>query len=220
MNILNFDSPLMSFLSRVADLIMLNLLFIVCCIPIVTIGTSMSALYTVTLKMAKNEDGYMFKTFFTAFKRNFKISTILWLVALLVGTVIAIDYYVAMQITSAMKNILYVATSILIAFYALVMIYLFPYIARFENKIMDTLKNVLLISILNLPYSILLVVIIAAAVVATLYVNLSIVLPIWLLGGFSLIAFINSFIFRRVFVKYEPKDEASNDNSDNQQQSQ
>ena len=67
----SLDSPLMRFLSRLSDIFILNVLFLLCCIPVVTIGASATALYTVTLKMARNEESYITKGFFKAFKSNF-----------------------------------------------------------------------------------------------------------------------------------------------------
>ena len=75
----NMDSPVMRFLSRVCDLMILNLLCLICCIPIITIGASITALYSVTLKMVKGEETYIVKGFFHALKQNFKISTIMTL---------------------------------------------------------------------------------------------------------------------------------------------
>lgn len=60
----NMDSPVMRFLSRLCDLMILNILCLICCIPIVTIGASITALYSVTLKMVKGEDSYIAKGFF------------------------------------------------------------------------------------------------------------------------------------------------------------
>ena len=88
----NMDSPIMRFLSRVCDLIILNLLAIACCIPIVTAGASITALFSVTLKMVKGEESYIFKGFFKGFKENFKQSTIIWLILLVLGLFLFIDY--------------------------------------------------------------------------------------------------------------------------------
>ena len=92
MKFFNYDSPIMQFLSRLTDLFILNFLFLICSIPIVTIGASATALYSVTLKMAKNEESYIFSSFFRAFKNNFRHSTISWMILLLAGIVLWMDY--------------------------------------------------------------------------------------------------------------------------------
>ena len=84
----NLDSPLMSGLSKVADLIWLNILAFIFCIPVVTIGASITALNYVALKMVRNEDGYVTRAFFKSFKQNFKQATIIWLIMLLIFGVI------------------------------------------------------------------------------------------------------------------------------------
>ena len=83
MNIFNPDSPIMRFLSRLFDLIVLNALFIICCLPVVTIGASITAMYSVTLKMIRNEECYIVRGFFSSFKKNFKTATLLWIPILL-----------------------------------------------------------------------------------------------------------------------------------------
>lgn len=72
MKIFNLDSPFMQFLSKMTDLLLLNLVAGICCVPIVTIGASLTALNYVTLKMVRNEDCYIFKSYFKSFKENFK----------------------------------------------------------------------------------------------------------------------------------------------------
>ena len=209
MQIFSLDSPVMNFLSRIADLMILNLLFILCCLPIVTIGASTTALYSVTLKMAKNEESYIAKSFFQAFKDNFKFSTVSWLLGLLIAVIIVVDYNVSPQLSSPFSNILMFFITALTIFYLFEMLYLFPYIARFDNTFINTVKNAALISILNLPYTFLMIIILAAAVVISMFVSFSISGIVWILCGFSLIAYINSLLFRRIFSKYEMGPEES-----------
>ena len=91
-SLFNMDSPIMRFLSRVCDIMILNILCIVFCIPIITAGASVTAMYTVTLKMVRGEESYIFKGFLKAFKENLKQSTIIWLIMAAVGIFIYIDY--------------------------------------------------------------------------------------------------------------------------------
>ena len=71
------DNPVISGMSRIFDMMCLNVLWLVCSLPIFTIGASTTAMYTVMLKVVKNEEGYIVKGFFKAFKENFKKSTII-----------------------------------------------------------------------------------------------------------------------------------------------
>ena len=81
----NIDSPFYRTMGKIGDLLFANLLWLVCCLPIVTAGASTLGLFTVVNKMAAKEDYTVRTDFFKAFKRDFKQSTALWLVLLLAG---------------------------------------------------------------------------------------------------------------------------------------
>ena len=87
----NMDNKFFTVMGRVADLIMLNVVFLICCLPIVTIGASLTALHYVTLKMARNEESYIIRSFFKSFKQNFKQATIINLIMLLFGGLLYLD---------------------------------------------------------------------------------------------------------------------------------
>ena len=78
----NMDNKFFVFMGRIADLCMLNILCIVCCIPVITAGASLTALYYVTMKMVRNEESYIFRSFFKSFKQNFKQATVINLIML------------------------------------------------------------------------------------------------------------------------------------------
>lgn len=203
MRLLNLDSPLMQALTKLADLFILNILFILCCIPVITIGASLSALYTVTLKAAKNEESYITSSFFRAFKENFRISTLSWLIVLVIGIVLLLDFRASGFLPASLSIFTRAAAISLCIVYILIVTYLFPYIARFENTLKNSFKNAFLLSVAHLPYTFLLVLILVLAVVFTLFVNFQISGFLWFTIGFSGIAYLNSFIFRKIFAKFE-----------------
>lgn len=203
MSFFNLDSPVMQFLSRLADLIILNILFIICCIPIVTIGAATTALYTVTLKAVKNEESYITSSFFKAFKSNFKIGTLTWLIVLTVGIVLWADFRILTIMTSPIRKILQVFLLVMLFLFLIIELYLFPYIARFENTVFGSLKNAFLLAVAHLPYTMLLAAITVLAVLSTLYIDFRIIGFLWLVIGFSGLAYINSFFFRKIFAKFE-----------------
>ncbi len=92
--ILNPESPVMSFITKITYSAYLNLLWLVCCLPIVTAGASTTALFYVTLKVAKNEEGSLTKSFFHSFRENFRQATVIWLILLAVGIVLGVDGYI------------------------------------------------------------------------------------------------------------------------------
>lgn len=205
----NMDSPVMRFLSRVCDLMILNVMCILCCIPIVTAGASITALYTVTLKMVRGEESYIFKGFLKAFKENFKQSTIIGLIMTFIGIFVFIDYRAASLLPDKMSNVFRILIGALILVYLMVLVYIFPYTARFENNIKNIFKNSLLISILNLPWTLVLVAFPVILVIITFLSNATLVYGsmLWILLGFACVAYASSTILRNVFAKYEPSEE-------------
>lgn len=202
------DNVVMRALGKIGDMICLNVMWLICCIPIITIGASTTALYTVTLRMVKNEEGYIFRGFIKAFKSNFKQSTLIWLILLLLGIIWTVDFRVA-GLMPGMAGIILSAIFLALGFILLsVMIYIFPLTARYENGIKATFKNALILTVAKLPYTFLMVAIIVAAVFASLWSAFTLLfsLPLWLIIGGALIAWVNSYILRRVFVIFEGSD--------------
>ena len=202
------DNVVMRALGKIGDMICLNVMWLICCIPIITIGASTTALYTVMLRMVKNEEGYIFRGFLKAFKSNFKQSTLIWLILLLLGVVWTVDFRVA-GFMPGMAGIILSAIFLALGFILLsVMIYIFPLTARYENGIKATFKNALILTVAKLPYTFLMVAIVVAAVFASLWSAFTLLfsLPLWLFFGVSLIVWINSYILRRVFVVFENSD--------------
>lgn len=207
-NIFSLDGNVMGFLTKMADLLILNLIFLITCLPILTIGPALTALYSITLKMAKNEEAYIFKNFFLAFKKNFKISFFSWLIVLAVSILLYVDYRIIVLFTNL--HSLFLVLIFAIAFlFSLVVLFLFPYIARFENTLKQSFKNAAFMAIAALPYTLLLLLINAGFIAILLFVPLQYSLLICLLFIFSALAFAQSFVFRKVFARFEPKAEES-----------
>ena len=205
----SMDSPIMRFLSRVCDLIILNLLTIVCCIPIFTAGASITALFSVTLKMVKGEESYIVRGFFKGFKENFKQSTIMWLILLALGIIWTIDFRLLGYFPGMIQFVLKVIFTLIGFILLSTLIYVFPLTARYVNTVKATFKNALILTVAKLPYTLLMVVIVVAAVILSLW-NISmllIALPLWMLFGVSLVVWVNSWLLRRVFTIFEGEED-------------
>lgn len=201
----HLNSPLFKFLSRAVDIVILNFLFLLFCLPIITIGTSTAALYSVTIKMARNEENYIFRSFISSFKKNFTQSTVVWLIMLTAGFIIMADFYLLGNLNGVLRIFL---TSVLIIFgfvYLCILLFIFPYMARYENTIKKSLLNSLLIGISNFPYLLLLLILTVVPGIVVFSSSLGFLTGIYLgtFGGFSLLAFLNSYIIRKAFSKYE-----------------
>lgn len=210
MKVFNFEGPVFTFLSRLADLIWLNLLFIICCIPVVTIGAATTALYYVTLKMAKDEEGYITRSYFKAFRDNFVQATVIWLVFLAVIVVMFLDFRIA-QVgdmsaligSGRINDVVIVAVGVMAIILGMTLTYVFPLLARFDNTVVNTVKNAFLISIRHLPYTFLMMIIQAVPVVLIWFFPALLILVLIM---FSAVAYINSKFFRKIFVLYEGTD--------------
>lgn len=210
MKVFNFEGPVFTFLSRLADLIWLNLLFIICCIPVVTIGAATTALYYVTLKMVKDEEGYITRSYFKAFRDNFVQATVIWLVFLAVIVVMFLDFRIAkvgdmsaLIGSGRINDVVIVAVGVMAIILGMTLTYVFPLLARFDNTVVNTVKNAFLISIRHLPYTFLMMIIQAVPVVLIWFFPALLILVLIM---FSAVAYINSKFFRKIFVLYEGTD--------------
>ena len=200
------DSPVMAFLSRLADLIWLNLLTLICCIPVVTAGAAFTALHYVCIKMVRDEDGYLTKSYFKSFKQNFLQATGMWLLFLLAALIMAVDFFFVFRMEGDFVFALQVALSAVSLFLICSLLYWLPLLSRFENTILHTIKNAFLVSILNFPRTIAILVIYGAFFF--FYWMLSVrILPLILLMGISLPVYLASYLFSAVFKKLEPSEE-------------
>lgn len=202
------DSPLMRFLTKIADMMVLNILFCVTSIPLITIGASWTALYSVTLKMVRDEEGSVSRSYFQSFRQNFRQATLLWLGVLVVLALLVLDIRVLNGMAGGTApGLLRVGVEILALLGIMVLQYLFPSLARFEASLADTLKNACMMVLAHLPKTALMTAAAVGAVWITLINNTTIAigLMVWPLIGFSLMAFGNSGILRKIFDNYVPK---------------
>lgn len=144
---INPDSPLMRFITKIACSVYLNILWFVCCLPVVTAGASTTALFYVTLKMAKNEEGAVTKDFLRAFRQNFKPATKIWLILCGLGAVLAFDGYVFyhMRFENVFWTIAAAVFLVALAAYFIILMYIFPLLARFDNTVTAMFKNSILL---------------------------------------------------------------------------
>ena len=208
-NLFNMDGPLFRFLSKVADLMILNIIFLISCIPIVTIGASVTALSYVTLKMKDGEEGYVFKTFFRSFRENFKQSTLIWLLMLLLAVVMVVDFLIIGNMEGTMSRVMKVLVGMGALIWLMEFTYVFPLQSRFYNTIRQTLQNALLLSIANFPKTLCMMAVTIIAVLATMWNSYTVWygLLVWILLGFAVISWINSHFFYGIFKKLMPDQE-------------
>ena len=198
-NIFNSDSGFSKFMNRVADLFILNILWIFCSIPIITIGATTTALYSVNLKFIDNEEENLIKTFFKSFKENFKKSTIIWLIILSLSIILGFNlvFWLKCGLSLSYFALPFIFFSLFI--FLLVIPYIFIILTKTKCSILNIFKYCFIISLKNLPYSVLIVLFGASVLFATFY--FPIVFLFMLLLGVALHSYMISRIFLIVFNK-------------------
>lgn len=198
------DHIIIRVLSRVFDLILLNILWILFSLPLITIGAATTALYSVTLKMVRNEDGYIFREYVNAFKRSFRQSTMIWMLMIFLGSVIGLDYFILKKVPHGIEIIGNTLLSLVWILYLIEVIFVFPLIAKFENTTFSMLKNALLIPVSRLPntFGVLTVTVLCIVITSLNQTTIMAGAVIWLFIGVALVAFVNSFLIVDIFQPY------------------
>lgn len=201
LNLFNFDNPFLNFMSKVADLIILNLLWIFCSIPIVTIGAATSALYSETFKLAEDKEGYIISSYFKAFKENFKYSTLAWILIVFIGYILFIDLSYWISSTSSLSHIIVILNfTILIIFFNASFCF-FALQSKFKNTLKNTLKNSVLLTLKHFISSI--PILFLAIGVITMNLKFPFAIFLTLLIGVSGFCQVTSYIYLDWFKRYE-----------------
>jgi uncharacterized membrane protein YesL len=137
-------------LDKFGDLFILNLLFVVCCIPIFTIGAAISAVYSYTLKMVRDEENTIWKGYWRAFRANFKQATQAWLVVLVIVGILYVELMLSYSMTGMGLAFIMAVMAIEAIYLSFTLPLLFPLIVRYENTTRNMFKNAFLLSVSNL----------------------------------------------------------------------
>lgn len=151
---LRYDGPVIMMLGRIGDMIILNMLWLLCCIPIVTIGPATIAAHYVALKLVRDEGTSVAKMFVKSFRQNFRQGVVLGLMFLLIGGVLGFDLWLLLtgRITFAPAGRLMMMSFLwlLMFLYLMVMLYLWAVMARFENTVKQTVFNAWVLAVANI----------------------------------------------------------------------
>ncbi|MCI8515734.1 MAG: DUF624 domain-containing protein [Hungatella sp.] len=200
----NYDNPVWRFIGKFWDVLIVNLLWFICSIPIFTVGASTTAMYYVTLKLARDEDEYTIRSFFKSFKENFRQSTVIWLIFLLTGLLLAFDvyYFIRMAAHSTFRTVMISVFLAMVFIWMAMFTYVFPLQARFYNPVKRTIFNSFFMAVRHVFHTIGML----AVDVAILFLSVSYI-PQLSIFGVALIAFFNSYMLNNVFSRYMPKRE-------------
>lgn len=204
MNIFSIDSPLSRFFHLAGDIITLHILWVVFSLPLITIGASTTALYYSCMKRIRTHEGYVARNFIKSFRENFRQSTIIWILMLVLSLLFVIDIRIGMNINTPLGTLILVSCSVLLLPCILTALYIFPVQAKFENRIYDNLKNALIMSLRHFLYSLLLLFIWGTLFLLT--ISFVPFMGLMLGCGAGIAAYLTSNIFIHIFRKYIPEE--------------
>ena len=206
--IFDMNNKFFSFMSKVADLCILNIICVVCCIPVITAGASITAMYYVTLKMVRNEEAYIVRSFFKSFKQNFKQGFLIELIIGVVAALLIADIRICYMWAKAdggvpIRLLMFAAIGLLLVLSA-VALYAFPMLSKFENTVIGILKNALLLCMHHLPQTLIMLFITYGLIVFSINYFTAFIVTI------PLILYIDSYVLSRIFLIYVKKSQEEN----------
>lgn len=193
----------MVILTKMSDLMWLNILTLVCCVPVITAGAALTAKDYMCLKILKDEETGITKGFFHSFIQNFKQATVIWLMMLVVAAVGALDLLFVRGLEGPGTNAVRAVMTAVVFFIYIACIMIFPVLARFDNTIKGTIKSGIHMTVAILPRAILMGILYIAPIVIGIYWFA--VIPLVIMFGISGPGYISAMLYRKAFEKVEAK---------------
>ncbi|WP_099469714.1 YesL family protein [Konateibacter massiliensis] len=194
----------MDFINTLCNFIALNIIFLITCLPVITTGVALTALYQVTLKEAKGEYGYLVRTYLREFKNNWKTGTLAFLALFGIGAVLLFNLAFWFSMGSILSMVIVGILIVACICYILVFTYIFPLLARFENGTIQSLKNAFYLALVHKKMTLWLLLIDA------LTLSLCLFFPpmklFMVLFGFAFLAYCKAFLFNQIFAEYEEEE--------------
>ncbi len=204
MKLLDPDSPIMSFLARVADLVILNVLWLLCCLPVVTAGASTTAMYHVVRHLQEESISSVTRDFFRSFKSDFRQATPVYLLLLIPTAEVVMNAWIlsaqSSDVVPVYVRAIWMVSALILTF---VVSFVYPVMAYFDDTVWKTLRTAAVLAVAKLPRTVLISAINLLPIIM-LFVSLPFFLRssiFWLLIGGSLTAYLNMLILRPVFKK-------------------
>lgn len=203
-SIFNWDSPLIQKLALLTNLVVLNILWLLCCIPVFTAGAATTALYYTVFKYLAGESDEVFRPFFRSFGGNFKQATLLWLPLLMLLVLLVFDgLFLIINGGNAVLWIAFIASTWV---FLVLHTYLFPLLARFEMKSKALFSTAISLFVLHLPASLLMAAMNLLPVVLMLFAPADFLRwsILWIGLWFSLVAYLNGKLLLKIWSKHIP----------------
>lgn len=211
-NLFNLDTPLMQMLTRVGDMIIINFLTIICSLPIITAGAAISATHRIMQDFLMDNETTIVRTYFRAFKENFKQATLVWLaLVVIIAALLADVFLINLFIQGSLRSFFVILLSAVALIVFAISMYIFPLLTRYRNTLPQHLRNSLILMITKLPRTIGMMALHALPFVI-LWVSYNLFLQtliFWLFVGASFTIFMDTFLLKPVFQQLEKNQQPS-----------
>lgn len=193
----NLENPVWAFMGKLVDMLILSVLWVLCSLPIVTIGASTAALYYVALKLAENQEGYTISSFFQAFRTNLKQGAAAGVIAEVLALMLAADFYICHQMENNLGIMIFWGLVVITAVYLMIVVHLFPLMARCDTDLKHLVAMAFVIAVKNFGWTLFMVVSAVFFWVAGLFwmAPLLVIVP-------GAIAYLHSKILNMVWKEY------------------
>ena len=199
------DNFLMRFCEKVLDIVTVNLLFVVSCLPIVTIGVAKISLYQTIFEVKRSRRIPVFKIYIRAFKQNLKLGFQLGLLELGIFLISVLDLSLFWSQTGVAFQLIKAISLGILIFLTLVMLASYPIAARYQLTWKEVLQKGLLLVSFNFVWFFLMLAIILLIMMLLYLSGFTLVLggSAFLLFGFGLLAFCQAGLMEKLFAKYQ-----------------
>ena len=209
-NLIDPEGPFLQFVTKIVYSVWLNILWFVCCLPVVTIGPSTTALFYACQKMARDEEGYVTRAFFRSFRENLKQGMVIGLIMTASGGVLIFDAFVLMRLYKTSPFWAIVTACFIVACIAwlIVFMWVFPLLAHFDNTTINMFKNAIMLGMRFL---------VCTALMAAVYIIMALliihVMTPLIIFGMGTCAYINSMLLKNILIQLEGKAEGNAEES-------
>ena len=205
-SLLDPESPILQFITKIVYSVWLNILWFICCLPIITIGPSTTALFYASQKMARDEEGYITRSFFHSFKENLKQGITIGLIMTISGAVLIFDGFVLARLykTSPFWAILTAVFIVACIAWLIISMWVFPLLAHFDNTTAAMFKNSIMLGMRFL---------VCTALMAAVYIIMALliihVMTPLIIFGMGTCAYINSILLKNILIQLEKKSDGT-----------
>ena len=203
-NLFSYDGLIYKMGTKIFQLLVLNILYLVTCLPLITIGAANTALAAATMKMIEGKEGNVAIEYLHAFISNFKMATYFNLLFGVINVLVLLNYLFAGAVSSPLRPFVYFSLGLAGLISLVGMTFIYPYIARFDDGIMTTTKNTSLLILKHGKLSLLILLVAIIPVLLAILSPLLMVFSIYISAfiGFALLTYLKSLLLLSIYKQY------------------